>query len=841
MAQFPARRITQAGPALLSPPPPPPLLVPEPDGDDSDSASLAAMVPENSRKRPRLGGGNGSGIGIGSDSGSIETLTAVCDQCRTRKIRCDRRQPNCSNCIKAGFECNSTNSFKRVNPVKQLRDEFSDVLNHLRDVDKTLGTLTTLTRQIAARPCPHTTHPQLHPHASCPPAHHAPAAYLPGFLDPLQPTPQQHRPSSADRAPSYEPLCEIAEFDNGGERLYSDPAPLVLIRSLLRQVTDALDSHDEGGSQRHEGCQIAPALREPAVQATLHRKLDDFPFHSRCWELGGCSDSDPVTTPPQLIVNLLGDGYLRNINARTPIFDDEELRRAIDAHYAESAPQRSSSWALIINNIVLLELGLEIRTARASHSHPRGMGMDDDIIPSFLQHCHRAISNLDAFMTPSLVNVQALMTLTLVAREFYNSATAEKICHAACQVGRAMGLHRSVGAGRDPKHSDGEGVRHRLFRVLYAMDKQRVFMTGQPCDLYMFDADHQLGSKRGHEESNSPISDAFDEMMVIWEEIYLNLYSSRAAVASPETRAHQVRRVSGSLYNFARAHSELIALPSFADGIADANLMLIELVYGYQVSQVLVLRCDRHDEQGLDKMRDFARSSLRVMLEMGRGPRTAARLALLASMFRRYPMVAFVELVAFRLDGLFSNGSYDSTAQADVALLRTICDQLQTLQHDNLPHSFYARLKLGLAWAIDTLEAMGKAIMGLSLPRTEGSRSPEPSSHPSAPSPNFTIPDILHACNFHHAKSNQDKSHLTSKRRGDEIFGQDGLAEITNWGFVTPGRDRRDLASVPLSTGHLGASSSSVPPSQLGLTSASTSGNPTRQDFNTDFFQGSLV
>jgi hypothetical protein len=122
---------------------------------------------------------------------------------------------------------------------------------------------------------------------------------------------------------------------------------------------------------------------------------------------------NPITTPPRLMVNLFVDGYLKHINPRTPIFDDAGLHHAIDAHYSDERPQEGRVWALIINNIVLLELGLEIQAARASHSNSRGM--NDDILPSFLRNCDRAINNLDAFMVPSLVNVQALMTLVCIS------------------------------------------------------------------------------------------------------------------------------------------------------------------------------------------------------------------------------------------------------------------------------------------------------------------------------------------------------------------------------------------------------------------------------------------
>ncbi|KAI0011633.1 hypothetical protein F4779DRAFT_192694 [Xylariaceae sp. FL0662B] len=804
----------------------------QPSQPDPDSDSASATRTGGMRKRAR--------------SGNDEPPTVACDQCRLRKVRCDRRQPECSNCRKAGVECNSSSTLKRVNHTKQLREDFSAVLKHLNDVDQTLGTLTELTRQIAARPCAHAIRPQ----SACPSSHDAIPLPVAGPFDFLQPSAQDGGPVSTDPLAVNEPLFETVQFDQGGQRLYGYPAPLVLIKSLLHQaIGPLLESNKQGGSPDLGETYIAHALQDPAARTTLQRKLDEFPFNSRCQESIAAGDTNPVTTPPRLMVNLFVDGYLRNINTRTPIFDDDALHRAIDAHYSDEQPQESRAWALIVNNIVLLELGLEIQAARASHSNSRGM--NDDILPSFLRNCDRAIRDLDAFMVPSLVNVQALMTLTLAAREFYNNPTAERVCHAACQVGRAMGLHRSKVRRQNDRSSGSqefEKERERLFRVLYTMDKQRVFMTGQPCDLHMFDSDHQVSADRDHEQADRPTKDAFDHLMTVWEEIYLNLFTSRAASAGAETRARQMRLVTSSMERFSQKHGGLIP-PSSTNGIADIDPLQIELVYGYRVSQVLILRCERGNEQSQDKMRELARSSLRLILEVCKTPLTTAWLALLASMFRNYPMVAFVELVAFRLASLFRTGEYDSAAQADISLLRGICDQLQILQYDSLTHRFYARLKLGLVWALDTLEALGEALIrpspqsrglaGFSPQSRDSRRSIEASSHNPTNSPSPMVPDISNACALRPIRGNQGLSNLPSSCHGEKDFAQNGLPEPTSFGFFTPGTDRMDLASQALSPScQLGTSSSSTSQVQSELASGPVTSNADWGDFNMDFFQG---
>ncbi|KAI8946804.1 hypothetical protein F4801DRAFT_41702 [Xylaria longipes] len=810
---------------------------------DSDSTSAARI--DNRRKRSRLDNDR---------EDQNEPLPAACDQCRLRKVRCDRLQPECSNCRKGGFECNSSNTLKRVNHMKQLRDDFSDVMKQLNEVGHTLGVLTEITRQITSRPCPHAIHPSYYPSHS----NHA----SPGLLDFVQqPSQDDHRASSDSRAANM-PLSETIELDRGGERLYSYPAPLVLMKSLLRQAKALLaDSDQQGEDQESRRTKPARRLQDPVAIATLQRKLDEFPFNSPYREYVPSSDMSPITTPPRLMVNLFVDGYLRNINTRTPIFNESRLHHAIDAHYSDKHLQDSRARALILNNIILLELSLEIQTGRASSSTSRVP--NDDILPSFLRNCDRAISNLDVFMAPNIVSLQALMTLTLAAQEFYSDATAERVCQAACQVGRLMGIHRS----KDRRQSEGEDVvdaQGRLFRILYAMDKQRVFMTGQPCDLHLFDSDQHICFGRDQPDNEHPISGAFDHLMTIWEEIYLNLYSSRAARASTETRLRQVRFVTGSLDRFAQAHARLLS-PSSALDAEDADLSRIELQYGYQVSQILVLRCDQDNEQSQSKMRDLARSSLRLILEVRKPPLTTARFALLARLFRRYPVVAFVELAGFRLMSSYDEFDATTAVLADVSLLREVCDQLEILQYDNLSHIFYARLSRALVWAVDTLEAVVEMLIRPS-PRLQGAqagfsqqqqsskdnRRPESSRNKSAVVPRSPTPDMFDAAaRGPSSRGSQDFSRLRSSRQEDKEFSghysssssssRPRHAEMTSFGFFTPDPERVEMISAPLSPVYQ-PSSSAFPAShaQMELGSGPLSGNG-NWNFNLDFLQGAFA
>ncbi|KAI0151737.1 hypothetical protein GGR57DRAFT_171545 [Xylariaceae sp. FL1272] len=783
---------------------------------------------DNRRKRPRTGN---------EREDREEPPTAACDQCRLRKVRCDRLQPECSNCRKGGIECNSSNTLKRVNHMKQLRDDFSDVRKQLSDVDQTLAVLTDLTRQLTARSYSHTT-PPYSPHHQHAISHDTILSKANEPLDFDQNSSQQTRAGSESTG-GNRPLHETLELEQGGVRLYSYPAPLVLIKSVLHRANDLLHGPDDASDDDINSIGDG-SLQHVAARTTLQQKIDEFPFSSRYREVTTEKDSSPVTTPPRLMVNLFVDGYLQNINMRTPIFEDDELHRAINAHYSDRQLQDSRAWALIMNNIVLLELSLEMQAARASHSTSRVT--NDDILPSFLRNCDRAIGSLDAFMAPNMVNLQALLTLTLAAQEFYSNATAERVCHAACHVGRAMGLHRLRDAAKTEKSASiesSEKERRRLFRILYTLDKHRVFMTGHPCDLYSFDSDHHVGPNIHDKEDDDPVNNAFGHLMTIWEEIYLNLFTSRATSVSAEMRAHKVRAVISSLDGFAHMHAAaLAASSSTAEEAADAKLLGMELMYAYQVSQILVLRCDETSDQSKEKARELARTSLKLLLEVCEPPLTTARFALLARMFRRYPMVAFVELVTLHLVNLPTKGHNDELT-ADIALLRAVCDQLATLQYHNLAHIFYARLNVGLVWALDTLESLAAALMepssqpqGRTMPQSAVTVSDQP-LHTAQHAMGTITPDSSDIYISHAGSDSARYSHLKSFRHDEEDFVQmNRPSELTNFGFFTPDTD---LVSAPLS-----------PTCQPGPGPAFAAGphqldTGNWSDFQLDFLQGAFV
>lgn len=286
--------------------------------------------------------------------------------------------------------------------------------------------------------------------------------------------------------------------------------------------------------------------------------------------------------------------------------------------------------------------------------------------------------------------------------------------------------------------------------MLYGLDKQRVFLTGDPCDLYHFDSDLDLWkTKSGKVESPSRrLTAAMDDMMMIWEEVYLKLYSARAIAAGATYLSSQVAGLMQLLTRWSEHHPGVLettaSRSSLGESLFGSNIqhslggnevdelvsLQLELRYCYYVTHVLILRCDRSkNERSQVQMRHHARTSLRLIVEMGSMEDSTlptpnhfakARLALLSRALGAYPMVAFMDLVAFHLDEILPSRTRPSSdtahsesddVESDIELFNSVLRLLQGLQNVDRPSTYLNRTRQGLEWATRVLEETKKAFL----------------------------------------------------------------------------------------------------------------------------------
>ena len=193
--------------------------------------------------------------------------------------------------------------------------------------------------------------------------------------------------------------------DRGGERYYGCTAAL----SLLESSRGVLGELVENNEIRGKSPLASLVAKDASFKSELRSHYESFPFLDSCREPDFSADGKSVASPPRSFLDSVIDCFLNEINSTRPIFQESRLKEAIDQHYTSDASEAIEARSLCFSNIILLTLGLKSRSVRRHCSDRREM--DDDLLLSFLKNSRRAFGQLDNYIEPRLINVQALATL----------------------------------------------------------------------------------------------------------------------------------------------------------------------------------------------------------------------------------------------------------------------------------------------------------------------------------------------------------------------------------------------------------------------------------------------
>ena len=364
----------------------------------------------------------------------------------------------------------------------------------------------------------------------------------------------------------------------------------------------------------------------------------------------------------------------------------------------------------------------------------------------------------------------------MVAREYCESQVFERLCHMACLVAKSIGLHRLPSNSKDAMTQE-DTERTELFWALYVMDKERVFMTGQPCDIYTFDTDVQL-LEWDVECTPQHYTVAHNHLMSLWEEIYISLYSSGAMRKGSLHRFSKVTKLNNLFRNWESKYKVLFTAPLAVEDFTKYCLQA-ELKYCFNVGQILINRCGG-DEASKQQRIDSVYSALRIIKDIHGTSSSLGKVALLGRsvsfhpcvyssnlgrIFRCYPSVAFLDLHDRILE------APESTSKADVELLTTIAEVLDPLKDPNFPQAYDTRLHIAMLWCIKVARAVTNSMAQSSTaatpePSTERCESvaPEP-SQPQKPPP-LSDPSSMLLKKAH--SPSQDESTRPRKKRAPQ-------------------------------------------------------------------------
>ena len=128
------------------------------------------------------------------------------------------------------------------------------------------------------------------------------------------------------------------------------------------------------------------------------------------------SDRSLPMPPPFAILDAMIEPYFATYNQHFPLWQKEKFIEVADDLRRSPSPERDLAAIICCNNLVLLALGAN--SLRSSRGRPtqsnypyQRSSIDFDIIAGFLTNAKQAIKRTHLLLTPSLLNLQALLSL----------------------------------------------------------------------------------------------------------------------------------------------------------------------------------------------------------------------------------------------------------------------------------------------------------------------------------------------------------------------------------------------------------------------------------------------
>lgn len=189
------------------------------------------------------------------------------------------------------------------------------------------------------------------------------------------------------------------------------------LASLLRDVYLTLESNlDSKGSSRTDDGPDKNSQECLAIMENLSKSL----LSDDSWNLSG--ELLPPKLPPKGLLEASLKSYFRQINLTLPVFDEDSFHDSIHKYYEVESDPGNWAWIMCFNNVILQSL--DARTASSftkkpynKPSSPLRADMAEDmeatVLSPFLINLRRALGRLDCFHQPSLVSVQALMSMVI--------------------------------------------------------------------------------------------------------------------------------------------------------------------------------------------------------------------------------------------------------------------------------------------------------------------------------------------------------------------------------------------------------------------------------------------
>ncbi|KAJ6442337.1 class II aminotransferase/8-amino-7-oxononanoate synthase [Purpureocillium lavendulum] len=215
-------------------------------------------------------------------------------------------------------------------------------------------------------------------------------------------------------------------------------------------------------------------------------------------------DGAPPTPPPLVILEAMVNPYFDSINPLLPIWSKNAFTRRVAECQSTGSDAQHRANIVSFNNVVLLTLTAKHLRATAkeqptSPPRSRGKSIDSDLHQSFLANAARAVHDIEELLAPRLDNVQALLSLYLVAVAHWSTERASLLMTLAVMTAKSIGLHKWEPLEGQLDQDEVED-RRQVFYCLYILENSRCWTDGRPPDITMTSPDIWLAATQSSNE-----------------------------------------------------------------------------------------------------------------------------------------------------------------------------------------------------------------------------------------------------------------------------------------------------------------------------------------------------
>ncbi|KAE8404069.1 putative fungal-specific transcription factor [Aspergillus pseudonomiae] len=487
---------------------------------------------------------------------------------------------------------------------------------------------------------------------------------------PPRPTPQltpQRFPDTLKSPGFTRPLGRCLLDQNSDERWFGPTS----LESLMLKIKDEL--FDSADIERH-------TVKESVLQA--QRKIDLLVGQGEEMPIG---EKSPPTTPPFAILDAMIEPYFTTTNEHFPIWTKKRFAQMATTLRQSIPSERNLASIVCCNSLILMAMSADSLSShqrdsiQSSHTR-KSSSIDFDLIAGFLTNAKRAINHIDQLVSPHLINVQALLSLHIVAQVYLSTGLSETLFALATRCAKSIGIHQW-----DTFHGQlsEEDIKERqnISYCLYVLDKAVCWTAGSSPSIPVSEVRFDPCLVPSENDIPSCLV-AKAEMARIEESVYLEIYAVHVQARNEDQVKGFAAMILSRLQDcLTQSGVDLDQIQKFSGGSA-SNL---QLAIKYLSIQLLLIWPHKHHPDPIfQRALEVARMCLKLLLRLWHSPPDQGSQAVFSFFLASLPSLYLYEVMSSIICGRGSN--------CDIDMLQEFVEMLQTITDFRAEASYNRRL-----------------------------------------------------------------------------------------------------------------------------------------------------